>query len=68
MSLLCLRLCLEALRLHSNGLLSPDAHEDCGNGPCRVECIRNLSSQVAAYIDELSSVIFNKENIDQFDF
>jgi hypothetical protein len=28
-----------------------------------VECIRNLRSQVAAYVDELSSVIFNKENM-----
>jgi hypothetical protein len=62
LSMVCLRHCLEALRLHSANLLS-GGHEDCGGGQCQVQCIRNLRSQVAAYIDELSSVIFNKENM-----
>ena len=61
--MVCLRHCLEALRLHSANLLSPGAHEDCGGGHCEVECIHNVRSQVAAYVDELSSVIFNKENM-----
>ncbi|KAK3298726.1 uncharacterized protein B0H64DRAFT_318014 [Chaetomium fimeti] len=63
LSMVCLRHCLEALRLHSANLLSPRGHEDCGGGQCQVECIHNLRSRVAAYVDELSSVIFNKENM-----
>lgn len=63
LSMVCLRHCLEALRLYSANLLSPGAHEDCGGGHCEVECIHNLRSQLAAYVDELSSVIFNKENM-----
>ncbi|KAH6854729.1 hypothetical protein B0I37DRAFT_300160 [Chaetomium sp. MPI-CAGE-AT-0009] len=63
LSMICLRHCLEALRLNSANLLSPRAHEDCGGGQCQVECIHNLRSRVAAYVDELSSVIFNKENM-----
>lgn len=49
--------------MHSANLLSPGAHEDCGGNQCQVECVRNLGLRVAAYIDELSSVIFNKENM-----
>ncbi|KAK4244262.1 hypothetical protein C7999DRAFT_17459 [Corynascus novoguineensis] len=63
MSMVCLRHCLEALRLHSANLLSPGEHEDCGAGQCQVECIHSLRIQVANYTDELSSVIFNKENM-----
>lgn len=63
MSMVCLRHCLEALRLHSANLLSPSEHEDCGGGQCQVECIHSLRTQVSAFVDELSSVIFNKENM-----
>ncbi|KAK4139231.1 uncharacterized protein C8A04DRAFT_16048 [Dichotomopilus funicola] len=63
LSIVCLRHCLEALRLHAANLLSPGGHDDCGGGQCHVECIDNLRFQVAAYVDELSSVIFNKENM-----
>ncbi|AEO54510.1 hypothetical protein MYCTH_2297159 [Thermothelomyces thermophilus ATCC 42464] len=63
MSMVCLRHCLEALRLHSANLLSPGEHEDCGGGQCQVECIHSLRTQVSAFVDELSSVIFNKENM-----
>lgn len=63
LSMVCLRHSLEVLRLHTANLLSRGAHEDCGGGHCEVECIHNLRSQLAAYIDELSSVIFNKENM-----
>lgn len=61
--MVCLRHSLEALRLYSANLLLPDAHEDCSGGQCQLECVRNLGSRVAAYVDELSSVIFNKENM-----
>lgn len=64
LSMVCFKHCLEALRLHSANLLSAAAHDDCGGGGhCQIECIRNLSAQVAAYINELSSVMFNKENM-----
>ncbi|KAK4153147.1 hypothetical protein C8A00DRAFT_15600 [Chaetomidium leptoderma] len=63
LAMVCFKHCLEALRLHSANLLSPGNHEDCGGGQCQVECIHDLKSQVAAYVDELSSVIFNKENM-----
>ncbi|KAL2160967.1 hypothetical protein VTH06DRAFT_8679 [Thermothelomyces fergusii] len=63
MSMVCLRHCLEALRLHSAGLLSPGEHEDCGGGQCQVECIHSLRTQLSAFVDELSAVIFNKENM-----
>ncbi|EGS23696.1 uncharacterized protein CTHT_0003940 [Thermochaetoides thermophila DSM 1495] len=63
LSVICLRHCLEALRLHSAQLLTPSAHEDCCGGRCQVECIQNLTTRIAAYIDELSAVIFNKENM-----
>ncbi|KAK3986366.1 Fez family zinc finger protein 2 [Cladorrhinum sp. PSN332] len=62
-SMVCFRHCLEALRLHSAQLLSPGAHKDCGGGRCQVECIQSLSLRLSAYVDELSSVIFNKENM-----
>lgn len=62
-SLICLRHCLEALRLNSANLLSSVEHGDCKPGHCHVQNIRDLSRSVATYVDELSSVIFNKENM-----
>ncbi|KAK3372670.1 hypothetical protein B0H63DRAFT_497059 [Podospora didyma] len=62
-SLICLRHCFEALRLHSADLLNPRAHVSCRAGQCQVHYIRDLSLSVTAYIDELSSVIFNKDNM-----
>ncbi|KAK0718983.1 hypothetical protein B0T21DRAFT_295704 [Apiosordaria backusii] len=63
LSMVCLRHCLEGLRLHSAQLLVPAAHDDCSSGDCQVDCIRNLYRQVTAYVDELSAVMFNKENM-----
>ncbi|KAK4682427.1 hypothetical protein QC764_116290 [Podospora pseudoanserina] len=63
LSMVCLRHCLEGLRLHSAQLLVPTAHDDCSSGDCQVDCIRNLYRQVTAYVDELSAVMFNKENM-----
>ncbi|KAK5656447.1 hypothetical protein OQA88_4829 [Cercophora sp. LCS_1] len=63
MSMVCLRHCLEALRLHSAGLLVEDEHVDCQPGLCHVQCIQDLSYYVEAFIRELSSVVFNKENM-----
>lgn len=63
MSMICLRHCLEALRLHSAGLLVESEHTECQPGLCQVQCIQDLSFYVEAYIRELSSVVFNKENM-----
>jgi hypothetical protein len=62
-SMVCLRHCLEALRLHSAGLLVEEEHIDCKPGLCQVQCIQDLSYYVEAYVTELSSVVFNKENM-----
>ncbi|KAL2259342.1 hypothetical protein VTK26DRAFT_7009 [Humicola hyalothermophila] len=63
LSMICFQHCLEALRLYSSDLLVPGAHDECSGGQCQVKCIQSLSAQVATYIDELSSVMFNKENM-----
>jgi hypothetical protein len=62
-SMVCLRHCLEALRLHSAGLLIEEEHVDCKPGLCQIQCIQDLSYYVEAYVTELSSVVFNKENM-----
>jgi len=61
--MVCLRHGLEALRLHSAGLLVEEEHVDCRPGLCQVQCIQDLSYYVEAYVTELSSVVFNKENM-----
>ncbi|KAK4183042.1 Fez family zinc finger protein 2 [Podospora australis] len=63
MSLICLRHCLEGLRLHSGSLLSPGSHDECSASQCQVECIRSLYLRLSGYLDELSSVMFHKENM-----
>ncbi|KAK0628348.1 hypothetical protein B0T17DRAFT_522502 [Bombardia bombarda] len=63
LSMVCLRYCLGVMRLHSAGLLSTGAHDGCGPSQCHVHYIRDLCLYVSTYIDELSSVIFNKENM-----
>lgn len=62
-SMVCFRHCLEALRLYSAGLLIEDDHIDCKPGLCQIQCIQDLSYYVEAYITELSSVIFHKDNM-----
>ncbi|KAK3336308.1 hypothetical protein B0T19DRAFT_447441 [Cercophora scortea] len=63
LSMVCLRHCLGALRLNSANLLSVDAHNNCQAHECQVHYIHDLGLHIRAYIDELSSVIFNKENM-----
>lgn len=63
LSMICLRHCLEALRLNSFGLLSASSHESCSVVECRIDNIRYLCSEVSRYVDDLSSVIFNKDNM-----
>ncbi|KAK3694165.1 hypothetical protein B0T22DRAFT_63249 [Podospora appendiculata] len=63
LSMVCLRHCLGALRLNSANLLSVDAHNNCQAHECQVHYIHDLGLHIKGYIDELSSVIFNKENM-----
>ena len=63
LSMMCLRQCLRTLRLHSADLLKESAHADCEAGRCQVECIQDLHYYIDIYINELSSVVFNKENM-----
>ncbi|KAL1835958.1 hypothetical protein VTJ49DRAFT_5762 [Mycothermus thermophilus] len=49
--------------LETAGVYESEVGQDCGGGYCQVECIRNLTAQLATYVDELSAVMFNKENM-----
>jgi hypothetical protein len=64
LSLLCLKDCLDALRLISVGLLSPASHQQC-RGECEVSCINTLSTRIADYVNELSRVLFKSERRDK---
>ncbi|KAM0165078.1 hypothetical protein ACHAPG_000329 [Botrytis cinerea] len=61
-SLTCLRTCIEALHVNTLGGFE-NSHEACEMSICKVDCIRDLELQVEQYLDELSRVIFLKENM-----
>jgi hypothetical protein len=46
-----------------SGFLDERLHGVCEKFSCKVDCIANLTSALALYIDELSRVIFKKENM-----
>ncbi|TAQ85316.1 hypothetical protein B7494_g6354 [Chlorociboria aeruginascens] len=54
--------CVEALKLRELGYLSKSTHDACKPPNCLVDCILHLESQISSYIDDLSQVIFKKEN------
>ncbi|KAI0452932.1 hypothetical protein F5B21DRAFT_481595 [Xylaria acuta] len=58
----CLRNCVDMLRLHEPGYLTPALHANCDLQQCRVESFRKLNSGINAFIEEFSRVIFRKEN------
>ncbi|KAF7954411.1 hypothetical protein EAE96_005533 [Botrytis aclada] len=61
-SLTCLRTCVEALHINTLGDFK-NSHEACELSTCKVDCIQDLELQVEQYLDELSRVIFLKENM-----
>ncbi|CAK7275245.1 hypothetical protein SEPCBS119000_006596 [Sporothrix epigloea] len=63
LSLVCLRNCLDALRLNATHLLDARLHSACQSGRCSVDCLRKLSSCIDIYIEELSSFMFRKVNL-----
>jgi hypothetical protein len=62
-SLICLRSSLEALAVLDSGFLKATSHGTCVESVCRFDCITNLSLHLRLYLEELSRVFFNKENM-----
>ncbi|KAI1375302.1 hypothetical protein F4677DRAFT_133770 [Hypoxylon crocopeplum] len=58
----CFRNCIEILRLHDGGHLVPELHDDCEGSRCQIQLFQDLSSNIKSFTDELSKVIFRKEN------
>ncbi|KAJ8067133.1 hypothetical protein OCU04_004506 [Sclerotinia nivalis] len=61
-SLTCLRTCIEALHVKALGGFE-GSHEACESSICKIDCIRNIELQMEQYLDELSRVVFMKENM-----
>ncbi|KAL5319024.1 hypothetical protein ACEPPN_014094 [Leptodophora sp. 'Broadleaf-Isolate-01'] len=62
-SLICLRSCLEALRIKASGFLGKQRHVSCNSGLCKFECLEYVKLNISLYFDELSRVFFKKENM-----
>ncbi|KAI0837107.1 hypothetical protein F5Y06DRAFT_92103 [Hypoxylon sp. FL0890] len=58
----CFRNCIEILRLHDGGHLISGLHDGCMASKCQVQPFQDLSSSIKSFTDELSKVIFRKEN------
>ncbi|KAH9906367.1 hypothetical protein F4778DRAFT_769458 [Xylariomycetidae sp. FL2044] len=58
----CLRNCIDIIRLYDAGHLTEAVHDGCDVHSCEVESIRSLSSNIKFFVDELSRLIFRKEN------
>ncbi|KAI0168942.1 hypothetical protein GGR52DRAFT_497744 [Hypoxylon sp. FL1284] len=58
----CFRSCIEILRLHDSGLLTPEAHTKCDAAKCRINAIQDLTSSIVSFKDELSKIVFRKDN------
>ena len=63
LSLVCLRNCLDALRLNAAHLLDARLHSTCQSDRCSIDCLRELSSCIDTYIEELSLLMFRKVNL-----
>jgi hypothetical protein len=62
-SLICLRSCLEALRVKNSGHLEENLHQVCEPLSCKVDCIANITLSLELYVHELTRVFFKKENM-----
>ena len=62
-SMACLYPCLQHCRLASKGLLKADIHNFCNASKCDIACSSDLELHLQIYLDELSRVIFRKENL-----
>ncbi|KUJ23554.1 uncharacterized protein LY89DRAFT_663965 [Mollisia scopiformis] len=62
-SLICLRVCAEALRAQASGLLSTPWHSICESHNSKLDDVRNLNVHLRLYNKELSRVFFQRENL-----
>ncbi|KAI1383864.1 uncharacterized protein F4822DRAFT_53714 [Hypoxylon trugodes] len=58
----CFVNCIQILRLYEGGHLVPEVHDDCKADKCQIQPFQDLTSNVKSFTDELSKVIFRKEN------
>jgi hypothetical protein len=58
----CLRTALETMQVISQGYMSRATHESCGSSFCKVHCISNIAFHLDDFLDELSRVLFSKQN------
>ncbi|CAK7222074.1 hypothetical protein SBRCBS47491_004746 [Sporothrix bragantina] len=63
LSLVCLRNCLDALRLNAAHLLDARLHSTCQSDRCSIDCLRELANCIDTYIEELSLLMFRKVNL-----
>ncbi|OAA57505.1 c2h2 finger domain containing protein [Niveomyces insectorum RCEF 264] len=63
LSIVCLRCCLDALRLNASNLLGAQLHSTCQSDRCSIDCLRELASRIETYIEELSVLMFRKVNL-----
>ncbi|KIH95155.1 c2h2 finger domain containing protein [Sporothrix brasiliensis 5110] len=63
LSLVCLRNCLDALRLNSAHILDARLHSTCQSDRCSINCLRELANCIDTYIEELSLLMFRKVNL-----
>ncbi|KAH6710806.1 hypothetical protein BKA61DRAFT_737715 [Leptodontidium sp. MPI-SDFR-AT-0119] len=62
-SVICLRTCAQALRAKQAGLLERHWHRQCPRRDCRFECISTVNMHLQLYLNELSRVFFNGDNM-----
>lgn len=60
---MCLRSCLEVIRIQSSAYLNEATHRTCKPQSCSLECVVSLESHLSHYLSELSRVFFLKENM-----
>lgn len=58
----CFRSCIEILRLHDGGHLTSELHNKCAANKCQVNAVQDLTSNIVSFIDELSKIVFKKDN------
>ncbi|EPE07124.1 zinc c2h2 finger domain containing protein [Ophiostoma piceae UAMH 11346] len=63
LSLVCLRNCLDVLRLSSANILHARIHSTCKPERCSIHCMRQLTTCIDTYIEELSLLMFRKVNL-----
>ena len=54
---------MEAMPLYGTGACDTQIHLECQPSQCRMEAIANLNLHLGLYLDELSRVLFKKENM-----